>query len=543
MRSLFQRHAVLLDVALSLVLILASLGYSFLVFDYNAPPFEDAAMLMRYASHLARGHGIVWNIGEAPVDGATDFLFMVSVAALAKLGIGVGRSVRLLTLVSHLLTILLVYWVNRRLWGAGRFPAAWSALYLAAGPGFAYVIAYFGTPFFALAIALTWTLGLLLTMRRSAPFWLELTFAFTALLSGLIRPDGVILVTLILLAIIFLRGWKDSARLSFIFLMVFLLFGGAYFLWRWQYFGHPLPNPFYKKGGGVLHWDAMFFSLRNTLRFIAPFLPAFVLGFRSPQHTRRALAFLLPVVGFSLAFVLISDEMNYRARFQYVLLPLALLSWYPLVQELEFGWRRPLSFRERVSATLAGLLIAAAGLSYSAVQNCFLTYHRNCFGSYADGRAEIGKMLAAFRDKGYVLATSEAGLIPYYSGWTAIDTWGLNDPWIAKQGEITEAYLDRYRPHVIMFHAYFSPLVPPKPEEKERLGSWDRMTILLKEYAETRGYILAAVYGENPFDTHYYYVRPDFEDSVLIVRQIRNLRYVWPVSGTRAFNYARVAEK
>jgi hypothetical protein len=94
-----------------------------------------------------------------------------------------------------------------------------------------------------------------------------------------------------------------------------------------------------------------------------------------------------------------------------------------------------------------------------------------------------------------------------------------------------------------MFHAYFSPLVPPKPEEKERRGSWGRMTILLKEYAETHGYILAAVYGENPFDTHYYYVRPDFEDSALIVRQIRNLRYVWPVSGTRAFNYARVTEK
>jgi ADP-heptose:LPS heptosyltransferase len=24
-------------------------------------------------------------------------------------------------------------------------------------------------------------------------------------------------------------------------------------MWRWQYFGYPLPNPFYKKGGGTLH--------------------------------------------------------------------------------------------------------------------------------------------------------------------------------------------------------------------------------------------------------------------------------------------------
>ena len=32
-------------------------------------------MLLRYAEHLAAGHGIVWNLGDPPVDGATDFLY------------------------------------------------------------------------------------------------------------------------------------------------------------------------------------------------------------------------------------------------------------------------------------------------------------------------------------------------------------------------------------------------------------------------------------------------------------------------------------
>jgi hypothetical protein len=45
--------------------------------DFSEPPFEDAAMLMRYADHLAHGQGIVWNIGEPPLDGTTDFLFLV----------------------------------------------------------------------------------------------------------------------------------------------------------------------------------------------------------------------------------------------------------------------------------------------------------------------------------------------------------------------------------------------------------------------------------------------------------------------------------
>ena len=35
----------------------------------------------------------------------------------------------------------------------------------------------------------------------------------------------------------------------------------------------------------------------------------------------------------------------------------------------------------------------------------------------------------------------------------------------------------------------------------------------LKAYAERNGYILAAVYGRNAWDTHYYYVRTGFPDS------------------------------
>ncbi len=56
------------------------------------------------------------------------------------------------------------------------------------------------------------------------------------------------------------------------------------------------------------------------------------------------------------------------------------------------------------------------------------------------------------------MATSEAGLLPLYSQWNAIDTWGLNDEWIAHHGEITADYLDRYKPELIIFHAHFSPL-------------------------------------------------------------------------------------
>src|SRR6476660_6300235 len=34
--------------------------------------FEDAMISMRYARHVADGHGFVWNIGEAPIEGFTN---------------------------------------------------------------------------------------------------------------------------------------------------------------------------------------------------------------------------------------------------------------------------------------------------------------------------------------------------------------------------------------------------------------------------------------------------------------------------------------
>jgi hypothetical protein len=162
--ALWQR----LDWLAAVALVAAVAVYAILFVDFNVPPFEDAAMLMRYAQHLAAGQGIVWNVGGPPVDGATDFLFMTAVAGLIRLGVAIGRSVRLLGLGAHVLTVVLVYWVNRRLWRGGLFISLATALYLAVGTGAWYVAAFFGTPAFALLAALTWALALLI-MQSETP--------------------------------------------------------------------------------------------------------------------------------------------------------------------------------------------------------------------------------------------------------------------------------------------------------------------------------------------------------------------------------------
>jgi len=136
-----------------------------------------------------------------------------------------------------------------------------------------------------------------------------------------------------------------------------------------------------------------------------------------------------------------------------------------------------------------------------------------------DGRFEVAQFLSQYQASGYTIATTEAGLLPLYSGWNAVDTWGLNDPWIAHNGGITKNYLEQIKPELIMFHADFSPVAP----RTDAGDAWSSMTLTLDEYAREHGYILAAAYGASPVDTHYYYVRPDVPESQEIILFIQSL--------------------
>ena len=531
--AFFKRHP---DWFASLGLLIVLALFAIFLVNFSIPPFEDAAMLMRYSDHLAHGYGIVWNIGEPPVDGATDFLFMVSVAALMKIGVPLGRAVRGLGFFSVAALTLLIFWVNRRLWKAHLVFAAWSALYLAVGAGLTYVAAYFGTPFFALFAALTWTLSLLLMQKENPPLWLSLLFALSGLITGLVRPEGVILAGLMLVSIVLMKGWKASAKTILVFVGLFLILGGAYFVWRWNYFGYPLPNPFYKKGAGILHWDGLQASFANVISLCGLFLLAYLIGFRSSRTLRLAVAFLIPVIGFASAFILVSNETNFGGRFQYALLPVVLLSWFPLVR----GFEQEIGMPALGQVEKRRRWLIMASFSIVAILIMSSSYHQGVAIDYArDGRYDVAQALQPYASRGYTMATSEAGLLPLYSQWKAIDTWGLNDEWIAHNGGITPAYLEQYKPELIIFHAHFSPLAPPTTPDHYADPVWFAMTLTLKDYAESHHYILAAVFGVTPYDTHYYYVRPDFADSQTIVKLISRFRgYAWAAEGgVKAVNF------
>ncbi len=522
------RHRLgLADVALALAL-LAFVGWYVHAFvDWSGRPEEDAAMLLRYSGNLAAGHGIVWNIGERPIDGATDFLFMVLVAGLRRLGLPLEAAARDLGLAAHAATVLLVYFAARRLYCARGPWAVVPAVFVAVGPGLRHIGACYATPLFALTATVGWLFACGLAEAEKAKLERPaLGLAIASLAMGLARPEGVFLGAFMLLAIAVARSGRGLKTIAGWSIAVFATLGLAYFLWRWHYFGHPLPNPFYKKGGGVLHWHSLRISLRNLWWLAWPFLPLLPLGLLV-RGARRAAAFVgLPVVLFTALWVLIYDETNYVMRFQYPIVPVLLVGVVPVAQALVTRMRslRPGLTPWPVPVAWPAALALAASLAWAQDRD-YRWVAPQRMGLY-----HAALVLRDYAPRGFTLATTEAGLLPLYSTWRTVDAWGLNDSHVARGGGIDEAYLDRYRPEVIMFHAYFSPGVPDhgRGVETRALGPrWYAMVMTLKRYAETRGYALAACFGRNTHDTHYYYVRSGFPQSEEIVARLRALPYEW----------------
>jgi hypothetical protein len=494
-----------------------------------AHPAEDAAILMRYVRHIADGHGIVWNIGDPPADGATDFLFTALAAGLVRLGAGLEPAVRSLAFAAHVLAVLLVYAGIRRLHGSPIPAALVSALFLAWGPGFRYAEMYFGTTLFAALAALAWALACRLR-EEPGSVARSLAFALASLAAGLARPEGVFLTLFMLAAVVFWAGPRRAWTAAAVFGAVFAVLGGVYFLWRWSTFGHPLPTPFYKKGGGVLHWGGLRDSIEGVARLCLPFLLAAPLALRSRDAFRRLVFAAIPLGGFTLLWVLLSNEMNILHRFQFALVPVVLLAWPDWVKGLGRDLRLPAAAEVSPAARrAAALLLAAVAGVVLAFQ---LAVHRPRPG-LRDGRYEVARRLAPFAGRGHTLVTTEAGLLPLYSGWRSVDAWGLNDVEIARHG-ISEALLDRERPALIVFHAGFSPVAPAPLGDDD----WSRMVRTLRDYASRRGYTLAAAFGHTPFDTHHYLVRPDGADAAGITEAVRGADYAWYGNGQRSLNYA-----
>ena len=251
---------------------------------------EDAYITFRYAQHLSQGHGLVWNIGEPPVEGYTNFSWLLLASGIMTLGLDVPLVMQIAGVLAGVAAIAFTYlYARRRLLLPEPFAFVPAAFLAVSGPFAGWAGSGMETNLFtALLIASAY---FYVGYRQTHAFD-QLVLCCGALLAAtLTRPEGILVFGLLVGLSLVDRSRRPKrayAELG-ILAIVFLAPVAAYSLWRYEYFGYWLPNTFYAKTGGTFdqYWRGLEYTLRFALFFIAPLtLPLVCWSFRSKARIR-----------------------------------------------------------------------------------------------------------------------------------------------------------------------------------------------------------------------------------------------------------------
>lgn len=471
------------------------------LFVYLQPvPAEDACILLRYATHLAAGHGIVWNVGEDPVEGATEFAWMVLIAGIVRSGLPAEAGTQALGLIFSATGSLLIYSSARRVFRVGILPALFASAAYAASTTVIHAGTGFATPLYTLLVLSSFLLMWRLVTDDTPSSLVEGLLPLCILLAGLTRPEGILFGALLYAGLLVARPGRVTASFVRRQMLFLLLPGAIYYGWRFMYFGFPFPNTYYVKlSDGYINRESATRIFRFAVRFC--FIPATLIAAwllvverqaRRPIAVFTALPFLY--MGLYLRFAMIQDV---GFRFLFPAFAVLLVLAAPALCALRWS----------VARVIVGTALVTASVWMIRASD----HH-----GVRDDRYEIGRRLAAFDPRGHVMLPTEAGYLPYLSDWTAIDPLGLNDITVAHEG-LTPAYIASRSPDLIMFHV-------DTAEYRERwtpqgADRWEAMTKMLHAYAREHDYRLVAVIqkSERLADGyHWYFLKPGMadEDSV-----------------------------
>jgi hypothetical protein len=407
------------------LLALAFLFAAFWTLLYLQFTVDDAFISFRYGRTLLQSHTWNWNpsgtYGEATHEEAyTSFTY-------ALLGIVPALIHISAPLFFKLFGLACLGWIAYRLQTlASPFAALLGILLLAIHP-FVWIHAFSGleTPLYILLIV-----EMALCVKHAdtvPPTWVYALF----LLLPLTRPEGIVFACAGVL--LFWRN-RATAPKQIAWFAAAILAGLTYFLARWRYFHHLLPNPYYAKVPAA-SWRTLLHGLAdNASNFAEYFFILLLLFFIARTSTTRVFA----VCSFFLLLLLFAPNnmpMNYADRF-YLQLTLPIFLVFLLVESTEHA--------SRIAAILAGiflLAISAGALRYAA------TY----FPGLQRAHADLGRRIAPFAPD-HVLFTGEVGAIPYYSGWVTWDFYGLGTHGSSPR-TVTLTQLQQLHPDLLLLFA------------------------------------------------------------------------------------------
>ena len=210
--------------------IFSILAYYVLKFGH---PHEDAYILFIYSEQLANNGRITCFNGGPLTEGATDFLWMVLISGINRIGINSCLASLLLNLLGVFITTYIVLKICERFKAPNLvkiFFILLSPIYMTSLASFAG----FSTSLYCALIALIFVTSVFADGKKL------LFVPILGLILALFRPDGAIIgVTTTMLTILFIK--KLPLKNYILCILICSLIGITYFIWRWSYFGHFLP--------------------------------------------------------------------------------------------------------------------------------------------------------------------------------------------------------------------------------------------------------------------------------------------------------------
>jgi hypothetical protein len=397
--------------------LLAAVFWTLLFFSFTA---DDAFISFRYGKNLVLHHLWNWNASGPREEAYTSAIYTVIAIVPAFLHL---PTVIFMKLIGLACLGVMIY--RLRTLTSSRFALLLGLLVVALSPVvWVHIYSDLETPLYMLLI-----LEMAIAVKRAqqtSPAWVYTLF----LLLPLTRPEGFVFACAGVLLFWKSRGQAPKQLASF---GVALLLGLIYFLARWHYFHHLLPNPFYVKVAHQPLRDLLGELLTNAAQFKGYFFAVVLIALLAKKSITRVFA----LCSFLLLLLLFAPHemaMNYADRF-YVQLTLPILLIFLIAEDIPRV--------SRFAATIAALFLLAVSPTELLRQ---LKYPANIARAHFD----LGKRLAPFA-AGHTLIAGDVGAIPFYSNWFTYDFLGLATNSIAQHG-VSVATLQQMHPDLIILY-------------------------------------------------------------------------------------------
>ena len=400
---------------------------------------DDMYIPLRYAHHWAEGQGLVWNINELPVEGYSNFLFVLLATGAIRLGLDPvwilkGAGVLGLYATTWGVYCLSRFWFSRRL---SLIPCLWLLLYkgqimwTASGLETTVYQALLCFSLYCLLRAIGYPLlpGSNLDLIQPSSYFM--ISGLLLALASLTRPEAPFLVGLFLLiaccdrlpdAVQNRAKWRGLLSTLGIFCLIYI----PYFIWRWVYFGRLFPNPVYCKGLS----ESWFEQDANYLKMAWPFLLlALIAIWRAPRWMYAY--FILPGLLYLLLLVAADPVSSFDNRL--------FLPGFALLLPLSFlGLKTLLAMAMNPEDDNFSLMLFAIAmlclLLFVPMKNLMQYDYFTLMPT--SGEQLRGRVLAWLNTNtrvGDSVVLSDSGLIPYKSRLRYLDSYCLNNRAMTEQ--------------------------------------------------------------------------------------------------------------